>query len=160
MILNTIIWLIYLKFVLNLPKLQLHNPPIPNSTNFSFPSVSISAVFKWAVSHNLGKLTYLMINIETNYQRGHCLARSTKLRRNLNRLLWVYGAQCLCYLLLSSFSVVSLRRKTVLSTLPDNLGDSGFWTISPGLQIRAWNRPNIHRSLPFSCRLEFLTLNF
>ena len=40
------------------------------------------------------------------------LSRSTKLRRNLNRLLWVYGAQCLCYLLLSSFSVVSLRRKT------------------------------------------------
>ena len=40
------------------------------------------------------------------------LSKWTKLRRNLNRLLWVYGAQCLCYLLLSSFSVVSLRRKT------------------------------------------------
>ena len=76
MILKTVIWLIYLKFVLNLPRLQLHNPPIPNSTNFSFPSVSISTVFKWAVSHNLGKLlNYLMINIETNYQRGHCLDR-------------------------------------------------------------------------------------
>ena len=24
----------------------------------------------------------------------------------------------------------------VLSTLPDNLGDSRFWTLSPGLQIR------------------------
>ena len=80
------------------------------------------------------------------------LSRSTKLRRNLNRLLWVYGVQCLCYLLLSSFLVVSLRRKTVLSTLLDNLGDSGFWTVSPGLQIRAWNLPDIHRSLPFSCR--------
>lgn len=58
---HLIIRLIYLKFVLNLPKLQLHNPPIPNSTNFSFSSVSISAVFKWAVSHNLGKITYLII---------------------------------------------------------------------------------------------------
>lgn len=73
MISKTVIWLIYLKFVLNLPRLQLHNPPIPNSTNFSFSSVSISAVLKGTVSHNLGKLTYLMINIETNYQRGHCL---------------------------------------------------------------------------------------
>ena len=159
MILKTITWLIYLKFILNLPRLQLHNPPIPNSTNFSFSSVSISAVFKWAVSHNLGKLN-LLDDKYWNKLPKRALSRSTKLRRNLNRLLWVYGAQCLCYLLLNSFSVVSLRRKTVLSTLPDNLGDSGFWTISPGLQIRAWNRPNIHRSLPFSCRLEFLTLNF
>lgn len=54
---NNMQWLIYLKFVLNLPKLQLHSPPIPNSTNFSFSSLSISAVFKWAMSHNLGKLT-------------------------------------------------------------------------------------------------------
>ena len=159
MILKTITWLIYLKFILNLPRLQLHNPPIPNSTNFSFSSVSISAVFKWAVSHNLGKLN-LLDDKYWNKLPKRALSRSTKLRRNLHRLLWVYGAQCLCYLLLSSFSVVSLRRKTVLSTLPDNLGDSGFWTISPGLQIRAWNRPNIHRSLLFSCRLEFLTLNF
>ena len=31
----------------------------------------------------------------------------------------------------------------VLSTLPDNPGDSRFWTVSPGLQIREWNLPDI-----------------
>ena len=36
-----------------------------------------------------------------------------------------------------------------LSTLPDNPGDSRFWTISPRLQIRVWNLPDNRRSLPF-----------
>ena len=30
----------------------------------------------------------------------------------------------------------SLITTTLLSTLPDNPGDSRFWTLSPGLQIR------------------------
>ena len=38
---------------------------------------------------------------------------------------------------------------TVLSTLPDNLGDSRFWTVSPGLQIRVENFPDNRRSLLF-----------
>ena len=49
---------------------------------------------------------------------------------------------------------------TVLSTLPHNLGDPRFWTVSPGLQIRVWNLPDINRRLPFSCRLDFPTINF
>ena len=35
------------------------------------------------------------------------------------------------------------------SSLPDNLGDSRFWTISPGLQIRVWNLLDNRQSLPF-----------
>ena len=37
----------------------------------------------------------------------------------------------------------------VLSTLLGNAGDFRFWTVSPGLQIRVWNLPNNHQSLPF-----------
>ena len=37
----------------------------------------------------------------------------------------------------------------VLSTLPDNPGDSWFWTVSPGLQIRVWNLPDNRQSLSF-----------
>ena len=39
--------------------------------------------------------------------------------------------------------------RTVLSTLPDNRGDSKFWTISLGLQIRVWYLPNNHQSFYF-----------
>ena len=49
---------------------------------------------------------------------------------------------------------------TVLSTLPDNPGDSRFWTVSPGLQIRVWNLPDINQRLPFGYRLDFPTINF
>ena len=38
---------------------------------------------------------------------------------------------------------------SVLSTLPDNVGDSRFWTVSPSLQIRVWNLPDNHWSLLF-----------
>ena len=51
------------------------------------------------------------------------------------------------------------RSAAVLSALPDNPGDSRFWTVSPGLQIRVWNLPDILRSLQFSCRLDFPTIN-
>ena len=36
-----------------------------------------------------------------------------------------------------------------LSTLPDNLEDSKFWTISPGLQIRVCYLPDNHQSCYF-----------
>ena len=45
-------------------------------------------------------------------------------------------------------------------TVPDNSGDSRFWTVFPSLQIRVWNLPDIHRSLPLSCRLDFPSINF
>ena len=38
---------------------------------------------------------------------------------------------------------------SVLSTLLDNAGDSSFWSVSLGLQIRVWNLPDNHRKLPF-----------
>ena len=38
---------------------------------------------------------------------------------------------------------------TVLSTLLFNPGDSRFWTVSPGLQIRVWNLPDNRQSLQF-----------
>ena len=41
------------------------------------------------------------------------------------------------------------RQLPGLSTLLDNPGDSRFWTVSPGLQIRVWNLPDNRRSLPF-----------
>ena len=47
-----------------------------------------------------------------------------------------------------------------LSTLPDNPGDSRFWTISPGLQIRVWNLPHNRRSLPFLVRFDFRKMKF
>ena len=47
-----------------------------------------------------------------------------------------------------------------LSTLPDNPGDSRFWTISPGLQIRVWNLPDNRRSLPFLVRFDFRKMKF
>ena len=45
-------------------------------------------------------------------------------------------------------------------TLHSAPGDSRVWTVSPGLQIRVWNLPDINRHLPFSCRLDFPTINF
>ena len=48
-----------------------------------------------------------------------------------------------------------------LSTLPDNLGDSRFWTVSPGLQIRVWNLPDNRQNLPFLVdSIKFLTMKF
>ena len=48
----------------------------------------------------------------------------------------------------------------VLSTLPDNPGDSRFWTVSPGLQIRVWNLPDNHPSFPFLVDSTFWQRNF
>ena len=48
----------------------------------------------------------------------------------------------------------------VLSTLPDNLGDSRFWTVSRSLQIRVWNLPDNSRKFAISCRLDFPTMKF
>jgi len=47
----------------------------------------------------------------------------------------------------------------VLSTLPDNPGDSRFWTVSSGLQIRVWYLPDNRQSWYF-CRLDFPTIKF
>ena len=41
------------------------------------------------------------------------------------------------------------RQLPGLSTLLNNPGDSRFWTVSPGLQIRVWNLPDNRQSLPF-----------
>ena len=49
---------------------------------------------------------------------------------------------------------------TGLSILPDNPGDSRFWTVSPGLQIRVWNLADDRRSLPFFVDSTFWQLNF
>ena len=46
------------------------------------------------------------------------------------------------------------------STLPNNPGDSRFWTVSPGVQIRVWNLPDNCRSLPFLEDLTFWQRNF
>ena len=48
----------------------------------------------------------------------------------------------------------------VLSTLPDNPGDSRFWTVSPGLQIKVWNLLDNRRTFAISCRLDFPTMKF
>ena len=48
----------------------------------------------------------------------------------------------------------------VLSTLPRNVGDSRFWTVSRGLQIRVWNLPNNHQSLPFLVDATLWQWNF
>jgi len=45
---------------------------------------------------------------------------------------------------------------SVLSTLPDNPGDTRFWTVSPSLQIRVWNRLDNRRILPFLAESTFL----
>ena len=42
-----------------------------------------------------------------------------------------------------------------LSTLPDNPGDSRFWTVSPSLQIRVSNLPDNCQSLSFLVRPGF-----
>ena len=47
-----------------------------------------------------------------------------------------------------------------LSTVPDNPGDSRFWPISPGLQIRIWNLPDNRQSLPFLVVSTFWQWNF
>ena len=44
-------------------------------------------------------------------------------------------------------NVLSLT--AVLSTLPDNPGDSKFWTVSPGLQIRVWYLPDNRQNCYF-----------
>ena len=49
---------------------------------------------------------------------------------------------------------------SVMSTLPDNPGDSRFWTVSPSLQIRVWNLPDNHQSLPFLVDLTLWQWNF
>ena len=49
---------------------------------------------------------------------------------------------------------------SVLSTLPDNPGDSRFWTVSPRLQIRVWNLPDNCQSLPFLVDLTLWQWNF
>ena len=45
-------------------------------------------------------------------------------------------------------------QQTVQSTLLNNLGNSRFWTISPGLQVKSWNLPDNH------WRFDFPTIIF
>ena len=47
----------------------------------------------------------------------------------------------------------------MLSTLPNNPGDSRFWTVSPGLQIRVWNLPDNCQSLLFLVDSTFCQWN-
>ena len=47
----------------------------------------------------------------------------------------------------------------VLSTLPDNPGDSRFWTVSSGLQIRVWYLWDNRQSC-YCCGLDFPTVKF
>ena len=42
-----------------------------------------------------------------------------------------------------------------LSTLPDNPGDTRFWTVSPSLQVRVYNPPENRRILPFLVESTF-----
>ena len=53
-----------------------------------------------------------------------------------------------------------ITMNTGLSTLPDDPGESRFWTVSPGVQIRVWNLPDDRRSLPFLVDSTFWQLNF
>ena len=69
------------------------------------------------------------------------------------------------YNLCHNYHSIVLKKNTLsicviagLSTLPDNPGDSRFWTISPGLQIRVWNLPDKHHKSAISCRIDFLTI--
>ena len=59
--------------------------------------------------------------------------------------LWENSSRASSFLFLHQEGVT----KAGLSTLPDNLGDSTFWSVSPGLQIRVWNLPDNRWSLPF-----------
>ena len=52
------------------------------------------------------------------------------------------------------------RINAVLSILPDNPGDSRFWTASPGLQIRVWNLLDNRRKFAISFWLDSLTMKF
>ena len=45
------------------------------------------------------------------------------------------------------------------STLPDNPGDSRFWTVYRGLQIKVWNLPDNRRSMPFLIDSSFWQWN-
>ena len=58
------------------------------------------------------------------------------------------------------FRFCYLCQSSGLSTLPNNPGDSRFWTVSPGLQIRVWNLPDNRRSLPFLVDSTFWLWNF
>ena len=49
----------------------------------------------------------------------------------------------------------NLPSEAVLSTLPDNPGDTRFWTVSPSLQVRVSNPPEIRRILPFLVESTF-----
>ena len=46
---------------------------------------------------------------------------------------------------------------SLMPTLPDNLRDSRFWTVSPGLKITVRNLLHNQQRLPFLhfCRLDF-----
>ena len=52
------------------------------------------------------------------------------------------------------------RINAVLSILPDNPGDSRFWTLSPGLQIRVWNLLDNRRKFAISIWLDSPTMKF
>ena len=76
------------------------------------------------------------------------------------------GKKFIHELALTSFSItvtglVDIRVWThcnaVLSSPPDNPGDSRFWIVSPGLQIRVWYLPDNCQSCSF-CRLDFPTI--
>ena len=51
-------------------------------------------------------------------------------------------------------------QKQCLSTLPDNPGDTRFWTVSPTLQVRVSNPPENRRILPFLVESTFQQWNF
>ena len=83
------------------------------------------------------------------------LTRSSLLRRksvniaakNALKLLKFLRLRLICLKLRIKFNMAQQNHQilltfAVLSFLPDNPGDSRFWTVSPGLQIRVWNLPD------------------
>ena len=79
------------------------------------------------------------------------VTRSHNLPNNLDE-----AEKCIC----RKLSPLWLSLNAVLSTLPDNPGDPRFWTVSPSLQIRVWNLPNNHQSLPFLVDTTLWQWNF
>ena len=73
-------------------------------------------------------------------------------KRSVSYPKYVFELLQLIYYLICIFSCfheIALY-KTVKSVQFCQLSRSRFWTVSPGLQIRVWNLPNNHQSLPFN----------
>ena len=131
------------------------------SENSVFGVYHPDAVELYSVCNSLSKVT-IMITWKWNDQHVMSMGQRKILSLWQDLNLWPpkHWAGALSTWAMENYLMESKAIYSVLSTLPDNPGDSRFWTVSPCLQIRVWNLLDNCWSLQFLVYATLCRWNF